>query len=97
MKDYQPTNPELLNYAVELLESGKIDGVKCYLADDNALMIAEMLVNDKPLRIGARVIYPLQDLDKQLAYLEANLLENIKVHFIVESIEIKAKCLLDVG
>ena len=86
MKDYQPTNPELLNYAVELLESGKIDGVKCYL-----------LVNDKPLRIGARVIYPLQDLDKQLAYLEANLLENIKVHFIVESIEIKAKCLLDVG
>ncbi|EPZ23483.1 MULTISPECIES: hypothetical protein [Pasteurellaceae] len=43
----------------------------------------------KPLRIGARVIYPLQDLDKQIAYLEANLLENIKVHFIVESIEIK--------
>ncbi|EOQ6426955.1 TPA: hypothetical protein ACGEO7_004872 [Salmonella enterica] len=30
MKDYQPTNPELLNYAVELLESGKIDGIKCY-------------------------------------------------------------------
>nr|WP_015063592.1 hypothetical protein [Pasteurella multocida]AFV53160.1 hypothetical protein pov2012_p8 [Pasteurella multocida] len=90
MKDYQPTNPELLNYAVELLESGKIDGIKCYLADDNALMIdVEMLVNDKPLRIGARVIYPLQDLDKQIAYLEANLLENIKVHFIVESIEIK--------
>ena len=97
MKDYQPTNPELLNYAVELLENGTIDGIKCYLADDNALMIAEMLVNDKPVRIGARVIYQFAELEKQIAYLEANLLENIKVHFIVESIEIKAKRLVDVG
>lgn len=86
-QEYQPTNPELLNYAVELLESNKIDGIKCYLSDDNNHLVAEMQIGNEIKKVGSVVTYPLDDLKKQLAYLEKHLLEDIKVTFKLEEIE----------
>lgn len=86
-QEYQPTNPDLLNYAVELLENGTIDGIKCCLSDDNDHLVAEMKINNEIKKVGSVVSYPLDDRNKQLAYLEKQLLEDIKVTFLLNKIE----------
>lgn len=91
MKKYQPTNNDLVNLTVELLKNNTIDGIEYYLSDDNTLMMVEMQKDNKLQKIGARVIYPLNDLNDQLTYLESSLIDNIKVYILIEKIEIKAK------
>lgn len=91
MKEYQPTNSNLLNFAAELLENNTINGIQCFLNDENTFMIVEMQIGEEVKKVGARIVYPLDDLKKQLNHLEENLLENIKVYFLVESIELKAR------
>lgn len=89
--NYQPTNPELLNLGLELLESNKIQGIQCFLADDKKSLVAEIQMPDRIQKIAARSKVLLDDVNQQLANLESSLLEEIKVYFLVEEIEKKAK------
>lgn len=88
---YQPKNQELLNLGLELLESNKIQGIQCFLADDKKSLVAEIQMPDRIQKIAARSRILLDDVNQQLANLESKLLEEIKVYFLVEEIEKKAK------
>lgn len=89
--NYQPTNPELLNLGLELLESNKIQGIQCFLSDDKKSLTAEIQMPDRIQKIAARSRILLDDVNQQLANLESSLLEEIRVYFLVEEIEKKAK------
>lgn len=91
MKEHQPKNSDLLNLGIELLERGKINGIKCYLDLTENRIKAVMQRNNNDLTIGIYLPYPSDDTAQNQQWLEEKLAEEIKVHFLLDDILAKAE------
>lgn len=91
MKEHQPTNSNLLNLGVELLERGKINGIKCYIDLTENRIKAIMQRNNNDLTIGIYLPYPSDNTAQNQQWLEEKLAEEIKVHFLLDDIFAKAE------
>ena len=86
MIEYQPKQPKLFDLGIELLEKGLYDvqfnGIQTFINKEQTCLRADLELETGEIKsIHCSVINKLKDAQENLAYLENQLADEIKIYF----------------
>jgi hypothetical protein len=86
MIEYQPKQPKLFNLGIDLLEKGlqgvQFNGIKAFINEDQTCLRADLELETGEIKsVYSSVRNKLKDEQENLAYLENQLADEIKIYF----------------